>query len=75
MTIFSSLGADSIQMFQIVARANRAGMPLTVQQLLRYPTVEGLSNLEQMAPKQPDRGPIKRLSRESHRVEKSSLPS
>jgi len=68
------LGADSIQMFQIVARANRAGIPLTVQQLLRYPTVEGVANLEQTEKKQ-DLEPIKRLSRERHRVEKASLPS
>ena len=66
------LGADSIQMFQIVARANRAGMPLSVQQLLRYPTVEGASNLEQRSTQ--DLKPIKRLNRDRHRVEKSSLP-
>ncbi len=67
------LGADSIQMFQIVARANRAGLPLTVQQLLRYPTVQGVSTAEQKSKQ--DLQPIKRLARENHRVEKSRLPS
>jgi amino acid adenylation domain-containing protein len=69
------LGADSIQLFQIVARANRAGLHVTVQQLLRYPTIEGLSNLEQTVTKQPDLGPIKRVSRAGYRVERASSPS
>jgi amino acid adenylation domain-containing protein len=37
------LGADSIQIFQIVARANRAGLGVTVQEVLRHPTIESLS--------------------------------
>ncbi len=37
------LGADSIQMFQIVARAKRSGILVTAQQILRYPTVELLA--------------------------------
>src|SRR5262249_51957922 len=38
------LGADSIQVFQIVSRANRAGLDINVQQVLRYPTIEALSS-------------------------------
>ena len=38
------MGADSIQIFQIVARANRAGLSLTVQQILRNPAIEKLAS-------------------------------
>ena len=39
------LGADSIQIFQITARANRAGIKITAKQLLQLRTAALLSNL------------------------------
>jgi amino acid adenylation domain-containing protein len=39
------LGADSIQLFQITARANRAGMSLTAKQLLQHRTAQALAAL------------------------------
>ena len=39
------LGADSIQIFQIVARANRAGIGATAQELLRHPSIEGFARV------------------------------
>ena len=38
-----SLGADSIHVFQITARANRAGITLAAKQLLKYRTVAKLA--------------------------------
>lgn len=39
------LGADSIQVFRIVARANRDGLTLTAPQLLLKPTISGISSI------------------------------
>lgn len=39
------LGADSIQLFRIVARANRAGIPLTASEVLLHPVISALSAL------------------------------
>jgi amino acid adenylation domain-containing protein len=39
------LGADSIQLFQITARANRAGIKLTAKQLLQHRTIASLGAL------------------------------
>ncbi len=65
------MGADSIQIFQIAARANRAGLDISVQQVLRNPTIEALSlasvagaSIERM----PKLKPIVPLSRERFRV-------
>ena len=41
------IGADSIQIFRIIARANRSGANLTAQQIMQWPTIETLANLEQ----------------------------
>jgi amino acid adenylation domain-containing protein len=64
------MGADSIQIFQIAARANRAGLDLSVQQVLRNPTIEALS-LARMAADSGERTPrlkpIVPLSRERFR--------
>jgi aryl carrier-like protein len=38
-----NLGADSIHVFQITARANRAGLTLAAKQLLRYRTIAKLA--------------------------------
>ncbi|MFL6604095.1 MAG: amino acid adenylation domain-containing protein [Steroidobacteraceae bacterium] len=39
------LGADSIQLFQIIARSSREGFRLTVKQLLQYRTVRAVAAL------------------------------
>jgi len=39
------LGADSIQLFQITARANRMGIKLTAKQLLQHRTIAVLAAL------------------------------
>jgi aryl carrier-like protein len=39
------LGADSIQLFQITARANRAGIQITAKQLLQYRNAAALGAL------------------------------
>ena len=40
-----SLGADSIHVFQIAARANRKGISLSARQLLDHRTVAALAKL------------------------------
>jgi aryl carrier-like protein len=65
------LGADSIQIFQIVARANRAGLDISVQQVLRHPTIEALSSASVTAApseRKPKAKPIVPVSREQFRV-------
>jgi len=43
------LGADSIQLFQITARANRMGIKLTTRQLLQHRTIAALAALAEHA--------------------------
>ena len=43
------LGADSIQLFQITARANRMGIKLTTRQLLQHRTIAALASLAEHA--------------------------
>lgn len=65
------LGADSIQVFQIVARANRAGIDVSVQQVLRNPTIETLSSPGVLAATnegKPRLQPIRPVARERFRV-------
>ena len=65
------MGADSIQLFQIAARANRAGLDISVQQVLRHPTIEALSLASVAAPpseRKPKLKPIVPVSRERFRV-------
>jgi len=51
------MGADSIQIFQITARANRAGLKITAKQLLEHRTAVALGGfLDSVAPG-PDFGP------------------
>ncbi|HEU4595090.1 MAG TPA: amino acid adenylation domain-containing protein, partial [Pyrinomonadaceae bacterium] len=42
---FLELGGDSILSIQVVSRANRAGLPLTLSQLWRHQTIAGLASL------------------------------
>jgi aryl carrier-like protein len=65
------MGVDSIQIFQIAARANRAGMDISVQQVLRNPTIEALSLASVTASpseRKPKLKPIVPVSRERFRV-------
>jgi aryl carrier-like protein len=69
------LGADSIQVFQIVARANRAGIGVTAQQLMRHPSIQGIAealpeSLEVLL-KGRD-GSIRPVARERYRVKPES---
>jgi amino acid adenylation domain-containing protein len=70
------LGADSLHIFQIASRANRAGIRVTPAQFLKYRTIASL--LEQLA-KGADDNPapvlpgIVKVSREKYRVDRSSL--
>ena len=41
--ICSPMGADSIQLFQITARANAAGIPLLARHLLQHRTVAAVA--------------------------------
>jgi aryl carrier-like protein len=40
---FFALGGDSIQLFQITARANQSGLPFKAKDLLRHPTLGALA--------------------------------
>jgi aryl carrier-like protein len=65
------LGADSIQIFRIVARANRCGINLTAQQILTSPSVEVLAGddgLDAASCRNPGLSPIRRVSREAYRM-------
>jgi aryl carrier-like protein len=67
------LGADSIQLFQITARANRAGIAITAKQLLQHRSAAALANsisgdasvdaAAQTAPKLPELSQFKRNRR------------
>ncbi len=68
------LGADSLHIFQIAARASKAGLRLAPAQFLKYRTIAAL--LEQMR-NAPDDAPvipaITRVSRQKYKVDRSSL--
>jgi acyl-coenzyme A synthetase/AMP-(fatty) acid ligase/aryl carrier-like protein len=64
------LGADSIHIFQITARANEAGIDMTAKQLLQARTITKLcSTLGEQRPASPARPRITRASREAYRAE------
>ncbi|HLN03124.1 MAG TPA: amino acid adenylation domain-containing protein [Bryobacteraceae bacterium] len=69
------LGADSIQIFQIVARANRAGIGATAQELLRHPSIEGFARVVAGGGVKSKSGvsQIRPVSRERYRVEPGTL--
>lgn len=68
---FFDLGADSIQIFQIVARAKKAGLHLTAQQVLRQPTVEKLASEAAVAAPTSSARPIRSVSRDKYRIQNS----
>ncbi len=65
------LGADSIHLFQITARANQAGIKVTPRQLLEHRTIAAVTAVL-AAPMEtgakPATSTIRRASREAHRV-------
>ena len=46
---FFALGGDSIRSIQVLAQAERAGIPLTLPQLFAHPTIEALAALDGVA--------------------------
>ena len=68
------LGADSLHIFQIAARANKAGIQLAPAQFLKYRTIATLLQQARIAPAStPAMRPITRVAREKYRVERSSF--
>jgi amino acid adenylation domain-containing protein len=71
------LGADSLHIFQIAARANKAGMRIAAAMFLKHRTIADLvaqigdDRQLNTAPAMPV---IARVSREKYRVDRSSLP-
>jgi aryl carrier-like protein len=65
-------GADSLQMFQIAARAHRRGFAVTVKQLMQLHTVKAVAQaLESAAAENDGTTPsnvLRRVSREQYRV-------
>ncbi|HEX4487720.1 MAG TPA: non-ribosomal peptide synthetase, partial [Terriglobales bacterium] len=64
------LGADSIQIFQIATRANRAGFNFTPREILQQRTVEKLCQTTTLAANEmtASRKPLQRVDRERYRV-------
>ena len=65
------LGADSLHIFQIAARANKAGIRVAPAQFLRFRTIASLLeqlNTENGNGSKESIAPIKRVSREKYRV-------
>jgi aryl carrier-like protein len=72
------LGADSINLFQITARANRAGILLTPQHLLVHRTIAALSqelHLDNGVSQEPSGPVIVPVSREKFRKSRSQKVS
>jgi len=70
------LGADSIQVFQIVARGNAAGLPLTPSQVLAGRTIAGIcQELDRAGPAPAPREarPLTAVSRDRYRMQRSDL--
>ena len=55
-----SLGADSIHLFQIAARANRKGIRLSARQLLDHRTVAAVAALLETEGDRPSSSPVSR---------------
>ncbi len=65
------IGADSIQIFRIIARANRSGVNLTAQQIMQWPTIEKLANLDQPVnggPMPIEKIRLRAVSRDAYRI-------
>jgi amino acid adenylation domain-containing protein/non-ribosomal peptide synthase protein (TIGR01720 family) len=53
---FFELGGDSLLCARVVVKANRAGIPLTPQQMFQYQTIAELATIIANAPAQPEAG-------------------
>lgn len=69
-----SLGADSLRIFQIASRCNRAGLPVTARQLMKLKTIRSIESDLQAAVQPGNRGmgPILKVSREKYSVSKET---
>jgi amino acid adenylation domain-containing protein len=54
---FFALGGDSIQLFQITARANQSGLRLAAKELFRHPTIAQLARRLDEGPREGQRHP------------------
>jgi aryl carrier-like protein len=66
------LGADSLHIFQIAARASQAGIKLAPAQFLKYRTIAALLEQPGEVPSSATPG-IVRVAREKYRVSRSAL--
>ena len=70
------LGADSIHMFQIIARAGRAGIVMSPQHVLRLQTVAAIAaEVDAAGSSVPGVSEIKRVSREQYRMHPATTRS
>ena len=70
------LGADSIHVFRIAARATAAGFKVMPIQILQHPTVSALASAledQTVAERAVTKGSIRRVSREAYRVNAGSV--
>ena len=62
---FFALGGDSIQLFQITARANHSGLRLAAKELLKHPKLEDLAAyLDSRAPAYPKSATVNAIRRQ-----------
>jgi amino acid adenylation domain-containing protein len=71
------LGADSIQIFRIVARAERLGLRLDAASLLRHRTIERVAQALELspAPDETPAAPIRAAARQAFRIDLAGRPS
>lgn len=70
------LGGDSLLIFQISTRANRAGFEIAPRDLFAHRTILELTEAlakKQREPSAPERAPLVSMSRDAHRVRRASL--
>jgi aryl carrier-like protein len=69
------LGADSLHVFQIAARANKAGLAVTPRQILQFRTIASIvSQLSHSESSKPATSTITRVSRDKYRVPRKDVP-
>jgi aryl carrier-like protein len=70
------LGADSIHLFQIIARAGRAGIAMSPQHVLRLQTVAAIAaEIEATGGSAPGDSEIRRAPREQYRMHPATTRS
>ncbi len=70
------LGGDSLLIFQISTRANRAGFEIAPRDLFAHRTILELTQalaMKESEPSAPERTPLVAMSRDAHRVRRASL--